>query len=355
MATQSGRADPPLEHVLFEEGYRFDFFQAVRVLERLYPDRQPVGRDATPSREVVRFRPHLSLSFPPSAIHEVERLQDGSGPAQMTVAFMGLTGLLGVLPRHYTELLLERMRHKDQTLRDFLDLFNHRLISLFYRAWEKYRLPMAYERAVSKQEGYDRFSLHLFDLIGLGTKGLRGRLEVEDEALLFYAGLLAQHPHSASALAGLLQDYFGIPVEVTQFVGQWLSLSEANRSRLGLREGNNVLGVNAVAGSRVWDQQAKFRLRLGPLTYGEFCRFLPSGAAFARLVGLTRFYAGQEWDFDVQLILKAAEVPACRLGETGEQAPRLGWSTWLKSKALCRDAEEAVLAGQLRFTQAARG
>src|SRR5262245_18194950 len=166
MATQNGRADPPLERVLFEEGYRFDFFQAVRVLERLYPNRQPVGRDALPSQEVVRFRSHLSLSFPPSAIHEIERLQDGRGPAQMTVAFMGLTGLLGVLPRHYTELLLERVRHKDQTLRDFLDFLNHRLISLFYRAWEKYRFPIAYERAMVQQKGYDRFSLHLFDLLG---------------------------------------------------------------------------------------------------------------------------------------------------------------------------------------------
>ena len=106
---------------------------------------------------------------------------------------------------------------------------------------------------------------------------------------------------------------------VTQFVGQWLSLSEANRSCLGLRDGSNVLGVNAVAGSRVWDQQAKFRLQLGPLTYDEFCRFLPSGEAFAARWAY-HFYAGQEWDFDVQLILKAAEVPACRLGETGAQA-----------------------------------
>jgi type VI secretion system protein ImpH len=355
MAAQNGRADPALERVLFEGGYRFDFFQAVRVFERLYPHRQPVGRDANPTQEVARFRSHLSLSFPPSAIHDIERLQDGNGPAQMTVAFMGLAGLQGVLPRHYTELLLERARHKDQTLRDFLDLFNHRLISLFYRAWEKYRFPIAYEQALAKQEGYDSFSLRLFDLIGLGTKGLREMLEVEDEALLFYAGLLAQHPHSASALEGLLQDYFGIPVHVAQFVGQWLTLSEANRSRLGVREGNNALGVSAVAGRRVWDQQGKFRLRLGPLTYDEFCRFLPSGEAFERLVGLTRFYAGQEWDFDVQLILKAAEVPACRLGETGEQAPRLGWSAWLKSKAFCHDAEDAILAGKLHVTKAARG
>ena len=345
----------PLDDVLFEEGYRFDFFQAVRVLERLYPDRQPVGRDANPAEEAVRFRSHLSLSFPPSAIYEVDRAQDGGGPARMTVAFMGLTGLLGVLPRHYTELLLERMRRKDEGLRDFLDLFNHRLISLFYRAWEKYRFPIAYERAVSKGEGEDRFTRHLFDLIGLGTMGLRGRLEVEDEPLLFYAGLLAQHPRSASALEGLLKDYFEVPVSVTQFIGQWLPLSEANRSRLGWGEANNALGVSAVAGSRVWDQQAKFRLELGPLTFIEYCQFLPSYDGFRTLVAITRFSAGEECDFDVQLILKAAEVPWCRLGGNGEHAVRLGWSTWLKSREFTADAGEAIFAGRPSHTEGLLG
>jgi type VI secretion system protein ImpH len=347
MAAESRGTDPSLEDILFEEGYRFDFFQAVRVLERLYPDRRPVGRDAEPAREVVRFHSHASLNFPPSAIYEVAPAEGASGPAQMTVAFMGLTGPLGVLPRHYTELLLERMRQKDQALRDFLDLFNHRLISLFYRAWEKYRFPIAYERAVLRGEGDDRFSLYLFDLIGMGSRGLRGRLEVEDEALLFYAGLLAQHPRSASAMEGLLKDYFAVPVEVTQFIGQWLPLSEASRTRLGPGEANNALGVSAVAGSRVWDQQAKFKLRLGPLTFDEFCQFLPSGSAFRPLVGLSRFYAGEECDFDVQLILRAAEVPACRLGQKGEYAPRLGWSTWLKTAEFTCDAVDAILGGRL--------
>jgi type VI secretion system protein ImpH len=262
----------------------------------------------------------------------------------MTVAFMGLTGLLGVLPRHYTELLIERMRHKDDALRDFLDLFTHRLLSLFYRAWEKYRFPIAYERAVSKGEGDDRFTLYLFDLIGLGTKGLRRRLGVEDEPLLFYAGLLAQHPHSASALEGVVKDYFAVPATVTQFIGQWLPLSEANRSRLGPLGANNVLGVSAVAGHRVWDQQANFRLRLGPLTFAEFCRFLPSGGSFPTLVAFTRFCAGEEYDFDLQLVLDAAEVPRCRLAGHGEPGMRLGWSTWVKSGGFTADAGDAVFA-----------
>jgi type VI secretion system protein ImpH len=177
---------------------------------------------------------------------------------------------------------------------------------------------------------------------------LRGRLEeVEDEPLLFYAGLLAQHPRSASALEGLLKDYFEVPVSVTQFIGQWLPLSEANRSRLGWGEVNNALGVSAVAGSWVWDQQAKFRLQLGPLTFTEFCQFLPSADGFRTLAAITRFSAGEECDFDICLILKADEVPWCRLGGNGEPAARLGWSTWLKSREFTADAVDAIFAGRL--------
>jgi type VI secretion system protein ImpH len=179
----------------------------------------------------------------------------------------------------------------------------------------------------------------------MGTQGLRGRLEVEDETLLFYDGLLAQHPRSASALTGLLTDYFTVPVDVIQFIGQWLPLPERNRSRLGPRQANNALGLNAVAGGRVWDQQAKFTVWVGPLTHAEFSQFLPLRQAFRQLVGMVRFYAGQEFDFDVRLILKAAEVPGCRLGARGEFAPRLGWSTWLKTREFADDAVDAVFVG----------
>ena len=207
MADQNWGEKPSVAQLCFAEGYRFDFFQAVRLLERLYPERQPIGHSASPAEEVVRFRARLALSFPPSAIHEITPAADAAQPAQpaqMTVAFMGLTGILGVLPRHYTELLLERGRRKDWTLRDFLDIFNHRMISLFYRAWEKYRLPIVYEAAAWRHQETDRFSQYLFDFMGLGTKGLRGRMDVGDQVLLFYTGLLAQHPHSASALVGVL-------------------------------------------------------------------------------------------------------------------------------------------------------
>src|SRR5262249_43721976 len=154
--------------------------------------------------EAVRFRGRASLAFAPSQIHQLDEAAEGeTAPPQMTVAFMGMTG---VLPHHYTELLIERTRYKDTAFGDFLDLFNHRMISLFYRAWEKYRFPVAYERG----EG-DRFTEFLFDIVGLGTRGLRNRQSFRDEILLFYGGLFAGRPHSASAMESVLGDYFGVP------------------------------------------------------------------------------------------------------------------------------------------------
>jgi type VI secretion system protein ImpH len=338
MATESGGADPPITNSLFEEAYRFEFFQAVRLLERLQPGKKSVGQDASPGQEVARFRTRASVSFPPSQIHEITRPieSDPPEPARMTVAFMGLTGPLGVLPAHYTEILMERSRSKDWSLWDFLDIFSHRMISLFYRAWSKYRFPVAYERGED-----DRFTEYLSDLINMGFSGLRKHLSVPDEALLFYGGLIAQRPHSASAIEAILGDFFAIPVRVDQFLGQWLSLDDESLSLVGVA--NSELGLNSVAGTRIWDDQSKFRVIFGPLTLNEFQRILPSGPAFGPAVELTRLLAGMEFDFDVQPVLKAAEVPRCILTTRARRSPMLGWTTWLYTGRAAADDSQVVL------------
>src|SRR5262249_4364848 len=153
--------------------YTFGFFQAIRLLERLCPDRKPVGRFVNPSEEVAHFGANPSLAFPAS---EIQSLEASPGqPARMTVNFMGLTGPLTALPQWYTVLVADRLRANDKALRDFLDIFNHRFISLFYQAWEKYRFPISYERGE-----LDRFSHLLPDLIGMGTRGLQDRQAIPD-------------------------------------------------------------------------------------------------------------------------------------------------------------------------------
>lgn len=316
------------------EGFRF--FQAVRLLSRLSPARAAVGHDGPPAREAVRFRTRATLDFPPSEVHDLKFDNDPGRPPEMSVAIGGTTGPLGVLPVPYTELLIERARYKDLALWEFLDVFNHRFLSLFYRAFAKYRFPIVYESG-----GDDPFVDGLFALIGLGTGGLKGRQTIPDDALLVYAGLIAQRPHSASALEGILRDYFTVPVATRPFVGQWLPLEPDDRSRLGAK--NSRLGTDLVCGDRVWDNQSRFRVRLGPLSFATFRAFLPRGSAWRPLNDLVRFLVGKELDFDVQPVLKKEEIPECRLLSGAAAPPMLGWTTWLKSGPSPEDATNLVL------------
>jgi type VI secretion system protein ImpH len=346
MDSESRGASPAVETLLHDEPYRFEFFQAVRLLERLMPERLPVGRVTdegqviNPGREVARFRTNVSLAFPPSQVQGLEQGQEGEGDRQprMEVAFMGLTGPLGVLPNHYTELLIDRLRAGDRAMYDFLDLFNHRLISFFYRAWEKYRFPVAYERRPND----DQFTSFLFSIIGLSTRGLLRRMSLTDEGLLCYGGLIAQRPHSAVAFEAIVGDYFGVKASMIQFAGQWLSLDAESVSKLGAA--NNVLGVSAVAGARIWDAQSKFRLKIGPIGYKQFAAFLPTGSAFKPMMEIIKLLAGPEFDFDVQLVLKAEEVSGTVLTTRARRRPMLRWNTWLRSRPFERDDEQVVLA-----------
>lgn len=343
MATESRPQDPvvkysAVEDLLRDDACSFEFFQAVRLLEHLAGDRQPVGLFSDPDREVVRFRVNSSLAFPPSQIRSIQWPR-GRSP-RMSVNFMGLTGPMGVLPYCFSELVIERSRAKDTSLQEFLDIFNHRAISFFYRAWEKYRFPVAYERGQG-----DQFSHHLLDLIGLGTEGLQDRQQVLDDSLVYYCGLLAAQPKSAAALQQILSDYFEVPVEIDQFAGAWCRLDPDSQCDLdgAAASASSQLGVGAVVGDEIWDQQSRVRIKLGPLGLSQYQDFLPEGTAFEPLRALVRFFSNDEFEFEVQLILKREEVPPCELGAGGDAAPRLGWVTWIKSKPQDSDPGETVL------------
>ncbi len=366
MATAGRRKSAALVEQFWAEPHRFDFLQAVRILERLAREstrgqnRLPrsVGQDGPPSREIVRFSSLPSLTFAAGEIAELARptapiYSAADAMPRMMVSFMGLFGPAGVLPQHYTTLIIERthVRHRDYSLRDFLDLFNHRSISLFSRAIEKYRFPFVYER--SRLEGpeadEDSFTFGLYSLVGLSTPGLREPLrekKPDPETLLYYSGHFAHFPRCATSLERLLADYLGLHVKVEQFVGQWLYLSEADQSclpgkkyPLGL---NHRLGETALCGNRVWSVQTKFRISIGPLTYPEFRRFMPTGDMLGPLCQLVRLYVGEEIDFEVQPILKARDVPQSRGTFQRSAAPRLGWNSWVRSQPKKADAGDAV-------------
>jgi type VI secretion system protein ImpH len=342
MATQGRTESPDLERselarLLESEPYRFDFFQAVRLLERIAPERRPVGRFVKPSSEAARFGARPALAFPASQIQSITPRE--GAPPFVEVNFMGLDGPLGVLPYAYTELILERLRQKDTALRDFLDIFNHRIVSLFYQAWEKYRFTVAYERGE-----LDRFSHLLLDLIGLGTEGLQKRQDTADDSLIYYSGLLGLNTRSAAAFEQIVSDYFDVPVSVQQFVGAWQPLEESNQCSLGEDTGpSEQLGWGVVVGDEIWDQQSRVRLRFGPLTIDQYRNFLPGGDAWKELRAIARFFTRDEFDVEAQFVLRRDDVPPCELAGESADAPRLGWSTWVKSAPFYRDPDETVL------------
>jgi type VI secretion system protein ImpH len=355
MATPGGTEDsdvkqPAVWALLKNVPYEFNFYQAVRLLEQVLPDRMPVGRFTKPEGEIARFGANPNTSFPASHIQELE--YHAGQPVELTVNFMGLFGPMGVLPLYYSHLVRDRMRNKDHAMRAFFDLFNHRMISLLYQAWEKYRFPVAYERAArvegtaaaGSDDDRDRMSQYLLDLIGLGTKGLKKRQAVPDDSLLFYSGLLSLHTRSALALELILSDYFNVPVAVEQYVGKWYALERNAQCEFSVGNSHSEqLGIGAVVGDEVWDPQSGARVRIGPLPLVQYLDFLPNGSAYEPLRALTKFYSGGEIEYEVQLILLREEVPVCELGAAGEAGPQLGWITWMKNLPMDRDPEDTIL------------
>lgn len=292
------------------------------MLEKFYPDRKPLGQTLDPRQEAVRFSVSPGLSFAPSDIAGFTSATKDT-PCGMDVAFMGLIGPSGVLPHWSNEIAVERRRKKDFSISAFFDIFHHRLISLFYLAWKKHQFQVTYLPG-SK----DKLSGYLLSLAGLGTAGLRGRIGLPEESLSFYSGLLSRQIPSAVAIESAVAYYSGASVSVEQFVERMIPLSPEDQTSIGAA--NAKLGVDTICGNFVWDCQTKFRVKLGPMGLDEFLRFLPSGDLLHPIFSFVRYMVGIEYEFDVRVLLKREEVPPCILGaET--PAPRLGWSTWVKS------------------------
>jgi type VI secretion system protein ImpH len=306
-----------LKERLFREFHRFSFFQAVHLLERLEQGAQALGESMVPGREAVRFSVKPDLSFPAS---DITGLAEGvkGGPADMSVAFLGLTGPSGVLPYWYTELAIERLKEKDTSLTAFLDIFHHRLVSLFYLAWKKQRFPENYQRG-----GNDRLTGYLLSLCGLGTRGLVERIGLSPESLAFYTGHFSTRSPSVAGIEAAVSYLAGVNAEVVQFVERIIALSEEDHTRIGTA--NARLGEDALCGSYVWDCETKFRVELGPMGYDEFRRFLPGGSMLSPIFSLVRYRVGMEYEFDLRIILARDEVPPCALG--GDS--RLGMTSWL--------------------------
>jgi type VI secretion system protein ImpH len=324
-----------LDRALARDARRFDFFQALRLLDRTHPERPRLGRSLSARDDAVRLSQDPELIFHPTALGDYTPGGEG-GPGRLAVNFLGLLGPNGPLPTHLTAYVRERARNAgDATIARFLDVFHHRMLSLFYRAWADAQPVVSADRPSD-----DRFADYLGSLFGLGAPALHDRGAVPDAAKLHFAGVLAAPTRHASGLQLILARFFGVPVAVEPWRGHWITLPDDARTRLG----GARLGVSSVVGTQVWDCQHKFRIELGPLDFKDFQRFLPGGASLSKLADWVRNYVRDPLDWDVVLHLKRDEVPALRLGATPEPGARLGWSTWLTSGTPVHDHHRVVIA-----------
>lgn len=303
------------------------------------------GLDDTTAPVRLEAAQGLALATAPIA-----RIEAGGAGQTLRIAFLGLTGPLGVLPQPYSELVQKADRLRNRAVSAFLDMFNHRLAGLFVRAGEKYRLGLLLQRAAgqSRQGGApperDPASRALLSLAGFGTPHLLGRMRVEDEVVLFYAGLFAARLRPPGALQAMLADYLGMPVRIEAFSGRWVPIAAGEQTRLpcaGAAGGFVRLGVDTVAGARVWDVQSNFRVIVGPVDGDGMRALMPDQPALRKLVDLVRAYAGTDLGFDVQVVLRADCVPELRLA--APDAPRLGWNSWARFLPALADRDDILL------------
>ena len=369
------RIDPGLIDQLRDEPYRFEFFQAVRLLLAHYREQDGDQQDLDILGQVIRFRNSVSLSFPASEIEALEfeapfltdaygaTLHDDGGDAgidsapvaaqagtkphsrrlgkvTLTPAFFGLTGPMGVMPRHYTHHVAEReMYHRDTATRAFLDIFSSRAVALFYQTWLKYRLHLQYEA-----DRRNHFLPLVLSLAGFGLPGMQQRLQashegIADESLAYYAGALRERPQSVQVFSRVIADYFQVKCSVEQFVGQWFQLPHHEKTTLG--GANAGLGVSTFCGERVWDRNTRIRLTIGPLRKAQFDEFLPGKSAAANLQRFFHLMIGASHDCELRLVLDKRDLLPATLDSRGGNA-RLGWNGWLGKRQAVTDSHEVA-------------
>lgn len=306
---------------LLKNARLYSFFQAVRTLQSVNRDAPRIGHNGPPQRERIRLRPVLDFAFPLSDIDSVEEIEqeDGTHRYRIDVAFMGLYGTSSPLPSHYTEDFLRR-EERESLLRGFLDIFHHRLLSLFYRVWEKYRTDAQF-----KSDASDYFTLRLLALLGMSRESIPHGHRVDPLRTLAYAGLISQQPRSAHLFEGMLSDYFPkASVDVEPFHGTWTPVPQDQQNRLGLS--GCVLARDLTVGDQVFTRASAFKVGLSGLSFDEFMEFLPHGAKMPQLRELVDLFNTDCLDYVIELCVKAEEVPGLTL--SGKTA-WLGWSSWL--------------------------
>lgn len=318
---------------LQQEPYKYDFYQFVRLIECMYPDKQRFGHSVKPSDDAIRFGQLPYMQFAPGALATFEIEKDY--PATLKVFFFGLFGPNGPLPIHLTEFARNRINFAgDPTFAAFADIFHHRLLSLFYRAWADKEPTVQLDRP-----GNDGFSFYVGSLLGIAEQSQQQRDDISDHTKLHFAAHLSSQTKHADGLIAILHAYFKMPVAIEEFVGEWLTIPKDNLCYLNSDQQTGQLGISATIGLSSWQCMHKFRIIAGPLNLQQFESLLPNGEKIKAFSDLVKNYIGFDLKWDLNLILKKDEIPAVRLGKYGW----LGWNSWLSARNRNDDAIDMLI------------
>lgn len=319
--------------------FRQDFYALLRRIENLWRDRPRLGRALRPLDEPVRLAQDADLDFAPAPVSSLG--QDSGAPApRLGVRVFGLFGPHGALPLHLTELARSRERqHGDAALRAFIDIFHHRMLLLFYRAWAQAQPAVDLDRRDDA-----RIDAIVGALGGLAPAAARRRDNVSDDTKRQHIAHLGRGVRTAEGLEHTLAALLGVPVRVENFVGHWLPLRREDRTRLGLGGASSRIGIGAVAGDAVWDRQSSFRIHVGPLSAEQYRRFLPGGAAVRMLRDWVRQYVGFDLVWDLRVALTAPDVQGVQLGADFP----LGHATWLGRPHATAARDDLIFAPEER-------
>ncbi len=333
MAGATGQKTDSVIKEIANRPHSFDLFRVLRLIENEFRKFPKIGASERLEDDVIRIGQNPSLAFAPSVIEALIPGENGQ-PSRLFVNFLGMLGPNGPMPQHITEFARDRLYNShDPSLARFLDVFNHRILTLFYRAWSATQKSVDFDRPDES-----RFANFIGSLFGIGMRPLRDRDLIPDRAKLYFSGRLAAHARNAEGLEAILSDFFGVRTEVREFQGFWMTLPRENQCRLGESPSTGSLGQTAIAGARIYDAQLKFRIRMGPMTRADLERIMPNGQAFQRIKTWVRNYIGEELFWDLQCVLLATEAPSMTLGQSGF----LGWTSWLKSKPFENDVDDPI-------------
>lgn len=335
MATNQWNTNTSVIERLQEAPYEFEYHQALRILERLYPLKTPLGEGLSIGNESVSLKSRIFLDWPPSDLYRLEMQTPTPGSqAILWVNFFGLAGAPGPLPLPYTERILDQLKNKDLAAFDFLNIFNHRLLSILYRIRKKYWVGLDY-----KKPDETKLASSLFSLMGLEIEGLRNRFQIPDRALLYYSGLLWQRPRSLKGCEAILKHYFKAHVSISPFKGKWEKREAPQWTHLGLSGRNQILKDSAALGTRVWNPHGYLEIQIRHLKFDRFQTFLKTGDLYKILREIVDFYLSSSQKFRIRLSLKPGETKPTKLGKTSH----LGWTSWLTPSPLKRSDDQVVL------------